>query len=250
MARISGWEGLDIGTLARRLALPRVVAFDSVPSTMDVASELAADGTPAGTLVICDSQLRGRGRGGRSWLSPSGSGVWTTLIERITDAAALEVLSLRVGLRVARVLDAMAPAPVGLKWPNDLFLQGGKLGGILVETRWRGSHPEWTAIGIGINVRQAAHPGAAALGSGRSRLSVLEAVIPAIRAAAAATGRLSGRELAEFASRDVAAGHTCIEPVRGTVRGVDDDGALLIDTPDGVQRRFLDGSLVVTGDWV
>lgn len=244
----SPYDGESADALARRLLLPQVVALQSVTSTMDIASELAADGAPAGTLVLADRQDRGRGRGGRAWASPGGAGVWCTIIERLDDAGGIAVLSLRAGLRVARALDPLAPAPVGLKWPNDLYLQGSKLGGILVETRWRGPRPEWTAIGIGINVREAGHPGAASLGPRVDRLEVLGAVVPAVRAAAATRGHLTAREVAEFGARDVALGRPCTEPAAGRVAGIDEDGALLVEAPGGV-RRFLDGSLVLAGEW-
>lgn len=117
-----------------------------------------------------------------------------------------------------------------------------------METRWRGSTPEWTAVGLGINVRESVHPGAASLGPDVSRLAVVEAVVPAIRAAVATSGRLTMRELAEFGARDVAVGRTCREPVDGVVAGVDEDGALRVETAGGT-RRFLDGSLVLAGDW-
>jgi BirA family biotin operon repressor/biotin-[acetyl-CoA-carboxylase] ligase len=87
-------------------------------------------------------------------------------------------------MRLARVLDRHAGTPVRLKWPNDLYAGGGKLGGILVEARWRDGRPDWAAIGVGINIRPpAAVPEAASLGAG-SRLTVLEDLMPAIRAAA------------------------------------------------------------------
>src|SRR5688572_8245425 len=120
---------------------------------MDVANALAGEGAPAGTLILADAQLAGRGRSGRRWESNSGDGIWMTLIERLNDVSAIDVLSLRIGLRAARALDRFAGVRVGLKWPNDMYLPAGKLGGILVESRWRGPRPEWTAIGIGINVR-------------------------------------------------------------------------------------------------
>jgi biotin-(acetyl-CoA carboxylase) ligase len=77
---------------------------------------------------------------------------------------------------------------------------------------------------------------------------VLDAVIPAMRDAAASTGHLSAREVAEFGARDVALRRTCREPVEGRVAGIADDGALLVETPGGI-RRFLDGSLVLAGVW-
>lgn len=238
------YEGRSAEDLARELSLPRVVMFDEVASTMDAANELASAGAPAGTLILADAQLAGRGRGGRRWESIKGDGIWLTLVERLNDLAALDVLSLRIGLRAARALDRFAGSPVRLKWPNDLYLREGKLGGILVESRWRGDRPEWTAIGIGINVRAAGFPGAASLGDKSDRLEVLGELIPALRAAASARGHLNDRELAEFASRDVATGRRCREPIAGKVAGVASDGALLIATTEGTQR-LTGGSLVL-----
>jgi BirA family biotin operon repressor/biotin-[acetyl-CoA-carboxylase] ligase len=238
------YDGAMDEELASELSLPRVVLFNEVDSTMDVANGLAADGAPAGTLVLADAQLAGRGRAGRRWESQAGSGIWLTLIERVNDPSALDVLSLRIGLRAARALDRFATDRIGLKWPNDLYLGTGKLGGILVESRWRGTRPEWTAIGIGTNVRAVGYPAGAALGAHVSRLAVLGELVPAVRAAAAARGHLSDGEVAEFAARDVAFGKMCREPWRGRVSGITPDGALLIETPGGMQR-MLDGSLVL-----
>ena len=241
---VGTWEGETGDSLASAFSLPRVVVLAEVPSTMDIANELAAEGAASGTLVLADSQLSGRGRAGRRWESRAGDGIWMTLVEHINDPAALDVLSLRIGLRVARVLDRFAGVPVGLKWPNDLYLPSGKLGGMLIETRWRGSRPEWTAIGIGINVRDVAAPGAAALGAGVSRLEVLGELVPAVRAAASAPGRLTSREVSDFSARDVAVGRTCIEPRQGRVQGIASDGALLIETTSGISR-VVEGSLVL-----
>lgn len=238
------YDGKTGEALATELSLPRVEVFDAVDSTMDVANALAAEGAPAGTLILADAQLAGRGRAGRRWESKSGDGIWMTLVERLNDVSALDVLSLRIGLRAARALDRFAGVRVGLKWPNDLYLPAGKLGGILVESRWRGSRPEWTAIGIGINVRATGFPGAATLGATVSRVEVIGELVPALRAATSARGHLSRQELEEFAGRDIAAGRACREPVAGLVAGVAADGALLIDTAAG-QKRVVEGSLIL-----
>lgn len=201
---------------------------------MDYAHQLAESGAPAGTLVIANAQRVGRGRGGRRWMSRAGDGIWMTLLERPNDLEALDVLSLRIGMRLARVLDRHAGTPVRLKWPNDLYAGGGKLGGILVEARWRDGRPDWAAIGVGINIRPPAEvPAAASLGA-RSRLTVLEDVMPAIRAAAAARGHLTAPELEEFAARDLARERPALEPARGRVAGVAPNGDLLIRTATGV----------------
>ena len=238
------YDGATGEALALELSLPRVLVLEQVPSTMDVAPTAATEGAPAGTMVVADAQLAGRGRAGRRWESRPGDGIWMTLVERVNDPRALEVLSLRIGLRTARALDRFAPDPVRLKWPNDLLLSVGKLGGILLESRWHGERPEWTAIGIGINVRHVSWPGGAALGSEVSRRDVLAELVPAIRAAATARGHLTDAELSEFAARDMARGRRCREPVSGIVAGIALDGALLIDTPDGV-KRVVEGSLVL-----
>lgn len=224
------------------LSLPRVVVMDEVQSTMDVARELADQGAPAGSLVLADSQKAGRGRAGRPWESRAGDGIWLTLLERLNDPAALDVLSLRIGLRAARALDRFAPARISLKWPNDLLLPTGKLGGILVESRWRGDRPEWTAIGVGINVRNVAFPRGAALGPAVARLEVLAELLPALRAAANARGHLSQREIEEFGARDAVSGRACRGPVQGRAAGIAPDGALLIETPTGL-KPVREGSL-------
>src|SRR4051812_42306663 len=113
----------------------KLIEYDEVGSTLDVAHELAANGAEAGTLIVANAQTAGRGRMGRTWRSEPGAGLWITLIERPGDASALEVLSLRVGLALAPALDAFTDATVQLKWPNDLYLRGRKLGGILIEAR-------------------------------------------------------------------------------------------------------------------
>jgi BirA family biotin operon repressor/biotin-[acetyl-CoA-carboxylase] ligase len=243
-AVVATYDGNTGEALASELSLPRVEVFDAVNSTMDVANALAADGAPAGTLVLADAQLAGRGRAGRRWESKPGDGIWMTLVERVNDVCVRDVLSLRIGLRVARVLDRFAGASVGLKWPNDLYLPSGKLGGILVESRWRGARPEWTAICIGINVRAPGFPGAAALGTGVSRLEVIGELVPALRAATSARGHLSEAEIGEFAARDIAARKPCREPVVGIVAGIAADGALLVDATDG-RKRIVDGSLIL-----
>lgn len=204
--------------------------YDEIASTLDAAHALAAEGATSGTLVLADAQTSGRGRLGRAWTSMPGAGVWLTLIERPRDIAALDVLSLRVGIALAPALEAFLDDGIRLKWPNDVYVNSLKLAGILVEARWRDATPEWIAIGVGINVRPpASEPRATGLRPGASRLRVLEAVVPRIRAAAAEIGLMRDEELQAFSDRDFASGRACAEPVRGVVRGIDSRGSLLVD---------------------
>lgn len=238
-------DGYSAAELASELGLPAVELLETTGSTLDVAHRLAADGAPAGSLVIADQQTAGRGRSGARWASAPGVGLWITLIERPEDSSGIEVLSIRVGIRAARALDIFAAEPIRLKWPNDLYVGDGKLAGILIEARWRDSRLEWVAVGIGINVAMPADvTGAAGLDPGTRRIEVLAELLPGVRQAAAATGDLTARELIEFDTRDMARGHQCVEPAQGTVRGISASGELLVALADTVVR-FRSGSLVL-----
>ncbi|MEO5904436.1 MAG: biotin--[acetyl-CoA-carboxylase] ligase [Gemmatimonadaceae bacterium] len=239
------FDGFSSGDLASLLDLPRVELLESTPSTLDIAHRLATAGLPAGVLVIADQQTAGRGRSGAKWLSPSATGIWMTLIERPSDISGLNVMSLRIGLRAARALDRFASEPIRLKWPNDLFVDGRKLAGILVEARWRDSRLDWVAIGVGVNVRPPVDfPQAGALDDGTRRIEVLTELVPALRAAAGAIGNLTSIELAEWNARDLARGRHCREPARGIVEGITCGGELLVALADSV-ARFRTGSLVL-----
>jgi BirA family biotin operon repressor/biotin-[acetyl-CoA-carboxylase] ligase len=227
------------------LELPRVELLESTTSTLDVAHRLAARGAPAGTLVIANEQTAGRGRGGKIWQSSPGAGLWLTLIERPSDTSGLGVLSLRVGLAAAEALDRFAPEPIRLKWPNDLYIDQGKLGGILVEARWREQAVEWVAIGLGVNVQAPKNvETAAGLEPGTDRLDVLGELVPAVLAAARATGPLQADEMEKFDARDLARGRRCVEPAVGRVAGITPTGELLVALADSV-APFRSGSLVL-----
>lgn len=232
--RPATYDGVTANALAERLRVPRAVVFHEVSSTLDVAHDLAAAGAPAGTIVLSDAQTAGRGRLGRRWRSAAGAGIWLTVIERPPGTMDLDLLPLRIGIALAPALSAFADDEVELKWPNDLYVRGGKLAGVLTEARWRGDGLEWVAIGVGINVRAPEGEAAAGLRGGADRAQVLDAALPAIREAAALRGPLTEAELSVFASRDLAAGRSCVEPVAGVVRGIDRAGSLLVEIASGV----------------
>jgi BirA family transcriptional regulator, biotin operon repressor / biotin---[acetyl-CoA-carboxylase] ligase len=239
------YDGASESELAARLKLPRIDIYDSVGSTMDAAHAAAEAGAPAGTLIVADRQTAGRGRGGRRWASEAGAGLWLTLIERPSDPRALDVLSLRLGLHLARVLDAFTATPVEIKWPNDLYVGIKKLAGILTEARWQDERPAWVAIGFGLNVRAPAEvPNAAGLRPGTNRGDVLATIVPALRAAANERGALSDAELAEYNERDMARGQPCSEPAVGTVAGISASGELLVRCGTAV-GAYRSGSLVM-----
>jgi BirA family biotin operon repressor/biotin-[acetyl-CoA-carboxylase] ligase len=242
----AAFDGCSASELARRLGLPRLDLFDAVGSTLDVAHRVAP-GAPSGTLVLADRQTAGRGRHGKRWASAPGVGIWLTLIERPTDVRALDVLSLRCGLHAAAVLDELAGHPIALKWPNDLYVRGRKLAGILIETRWRGTSPDWVAIGFGLNVLAPALETAAGLATGTSRIDAHTRLVPALRDAARARGPLRDDELAAWSARDLTFGRATTAPAAGVARGIDAAGELLIEEPGGILSRHRTGSLTLDG---
>ena len=226
-------ERVEALPTAAELGLHTLLHLRSVTSTMDEVHARARAGAPAGLLVVADEQTSGRGRSGNRWESDAERGLWMTLLERPSDAAVLRVLSLRIGLAIARAAEPLARGRILVKWPNDLYTSAGKLGGVLIEARWREQVVDWVAIGIGINVHAPAEvPHAASLRPDATRAALLRRVVPAIRAAAQGAGTLDARELAEWHGRDLSVGRDIIAPVTGTVQGIAPDGALLVREPD------------------
>jgi BirA family biotin operon repressor/biotin-[acetyl-CoA-carboxylase] ligase len=236
------YDGLPAAALAARLAVPGVLLFEQVGSTLDVAHHIAPE-APAGTLVLAGEQTAGRGRHGRRWASAPGAGIWLTLVERPSDARALEVLALRCGLYAADALDELAEAPIGVKWPNDLYVGDRKLAGILIETRWRGTAPDWVAIGFGLNVVAPDLATGIGLRSGVGRIEALERLVPALRRAAAATRHLSDDELAQWTRRDIAEHRALATPAPGRAAGINREGELRIVDASGVLTHHRTGSL-------
>lgn len=216
---------------------------------MEEAHARAQDGAAHGTAVVAARQSTGRGTRGRAWSSDEG-GLWMSVVVRPTRTDALEALSLRVGLATAAVLELACPAlpRLSLKWPNDLMIDGRKLGGILCEARWGGGHCQWIVIGVGINVRNP-------LPTELDRIAVaIRAWDPAIEpvklaapvaAAVALAGReagpLSDRELRAFALRDALTGARVSEPVIGSAEGITAAGALRVRTDAGPIREVFAG---------
>ena len=242
---VGQYDDVPAHTLAEQLGVPLLVALDTTTSVLDDAHRLAADGAPSGTLLLAEEQTAGRGRGGKRWISRPGSGIWLTLLERAPTVSTLGLLSIRLALAGATAVQRFAAGPVMVKWPNDLWVDGRKLAGILVEARWRDAMPEWLAIGVGVNlVPPSEEPRAVGLPLAPSRIAVLEALVPALRAALQPDGELSAAEQEELARRDAARGRLLREPGRGVADGISATGELLVRSDDGSVRRYRSGSLV------
>jgi BirA family biotin operon repressor/biotin-[acetyl-CoA-carboxylase] ligase len=121
-------------------------------STIDLARDWLDRGAPDGAVVIALRQFDGRGRLDRAWSSPPG-GLWLTLIlRRHVEPEHAGLLGIILALAAADAVDRVAGTRVMLRWPNDLLLDGRKLGGVLVETRLQGDHIEAALLSLGLNV--------------------------------------------------------------------------------------------------
>ncbi|MCF8198246.1 MAG: biotin--[acetyl-CoA-carboxylase] ligase [Sulfuritalea sp.] len=136
-----------LGTAARRFDIDIVPICDS---TNAVLLDRAEAGAPSGTVLIAEEQTAGRGRRGRNWLASRGDSLTFSLLWRFAPGTAPAGLSLAVGVAVARALEKVGVGDTALKWPNDMLKGGRKLGGILVELVPGAPHA--AVIGIGINL--------------------------------------------------------------------------------------------------
>ncbi len=228
------------------------IRLDVVDSTLDELHALAASGADDGTWVVAAEQRAGRGSRGRTWHSPRG-GLWLSVLRRgVATPGGFELLSLRAGLAVARVLDGLpAAVPVMLKWPNDLMVHDRKVGGLLTEARWQGDRLQWVAIGLGLNVANAIPTElasrAAALNDFCSETTVEALAEPIARALATLqleAPRLTTEELADLRARDWLLDRRISSPLAGTGAGIDEQGRLLVVDVGGNLRCISLGDIV------
>lgn len=136
-----------------------VLYFDTIDSTNTKAQELAEKGYQSGTLVVADKQESGKGRRGRSWVSPSGTGIFMTLmIKPNINPNNASMLTLVAALAVAKAITSVTGEEALIKWPNDIVVNGKKVCGILTEMNAQFDYINHIVVGIGINVHNESFP--------------------------------------------------------------------------------------------
>jgi BirA family biotin operon repressor/biotin-[acetyl-CoA-carboxylase] ligase len=139
---------------ALRRRLRNIAVHWQIDSTNTELLRAAAAGAPDLSVCLAEMQSAGRGRRGRSWISPLGANVYFSLLKRFEGGMGmLSGLSLAAGVALAQALEDCGAAGIGLKWPNDVIVDGRKLAGILVEAGGEFLGPCFAVIGIGINLR-------------------------------------------------------------------------------------------------
>jgi BirA family biotin operon repressor/biotin-[acetyl-CoA-carboxylase] ligase len=230
--------------------------YRDVPSTNDVAAAWAECGAREGCVVVADGQSAGRGRHGRYWASPAGAGLYLSTVLRPADHM-LALLTIAAGVGVAVGIQAATGIVPDLKWPNDVFINGRKVAGVLAEATSCATGTR-VVLGVGINVSVAAYPPEVAdlatslereVGGPVTRGHLLTECLCGLadqyqdladgrRAAVLDAWRV--RAAATFARRvqwnDVG------ETREGTAEGIDDSGALLVRTDVG-QTRVMAGDV-------
>ncbi len=230
---------LNTKTYGRTLSIAEQTA-----STNDLAKTEARCGGAHGSVFIADTQTQGRGAQGHAWVSPPGSDIYLSIIERsMLRPEVLPTLTLAVGLGVAECVESLIHQPAQIKWPNDVLINNLKCAGILVESTIDEGKPT-CIIGIGLNVNRPEWPAelegiatslllqsqtrfdrshvvASLLNHVEQRVRALEAQGPTHIANAL-------RNKLAWVGEHVVCGDTT-----GTLRGVSDDGALRLDTPTG-----------------
>lgn len=234
------WEGHDAGAWREILGVPAVHLFDTTGSTNDVARDLAAAGAPSLTLVVADHQTRGRGRGGRSWLSQPGSSLLCSIIFRTEPAAdaAPGAAPVRLGHAVATAIGEVAGVDARIKWPNDVVIPGhGKVAGILCEAAMR-QGTSFIVAGIGVNLRTPGENYAALMTVTErevARGDLLRAIVRIVKGLPRSISTpLDDAELARVRERDILFGNQVEDDTGtlGTARGIAPDGSLIIQAGD------------------
>ena len=216
-----------------------------IDSTNARARELAVGGAPHGTLVTADEQTAGRGRQGRVWVAPVGEALLMSLVVRELGAG---TLPLAAAVAVAEACEELAPVEARIKWPNDVWIDGRKVSGILLEGR---PQEGWAVIGIGLNVAIREFPDelrdiATSLElSGARDAGVERALATLLERLDAWLAARPEEAIAAWRERDALIG----EPIRwyggaGTAAGIDDKGSLLVDLDGGDGRTALDAGEV------
>lgn len=237
----------------------RVVYLDAVDSTNKYARALAAQGAAHGTLVLADTQSGGRGRRGRSWISPAGEGIFMSLILRPDmPPARVAKLSLLTALAVATAIERQTGLDARIKWPNDIVIAGRKVCGLLLEMDADEHAVRSVVAGVGINVHQQAFDEEIAhtassldiLSGGRcSRAAIVGAFLEAFEEAMEMDEAAMMRA---YCARSATIGQrvqviSLTGTYTGTADGITDSGSLLVTGDDGERREVLAADVSVRG---
>ncbi|MCK9604812.1 MAG: biotin--[acetyl-CoA-carboxylase] ligase [Candidatus Omnitrophica bacterium] len=244
---------LDTGFIGKK-----IYYFDSVASTVDVAMQLGMQGAPEGTLVLAESQTKGKGRLGRIWFSPKYKGIYPSLILRpkILPAQA-SLLTLLAAVSICEAIRDSTGLDAQIKWPNDILMHHKKLGGILTELSAEMDEINFVVIGFGLNVnndKKTLLSGATSLKEQKkeniNRISLLQEVLRKIEINYLLFQK-KGPEpvISKWRDYGITLGRRVKvychkEHIEGEAVDIDIDGGLLIRKDSGVTKKVMAGDVV------
>jgi BirA family biotin operon repressor/biotin-[acetyl-CoA-carboxylase] ligase len=235
--------------------------FNETTSTNDIAEKLARDGVREGVVIFAESQTKGRGRMGRRWVSPSGKGLWFSVLVRPPmppqAATQLTVIAATATARAIREQTRLVPQ---IKWPNDILLDGKKVVGVLTELAAELDRVRHVTLGIGVDVNVTEFPAelrdiatSLAIAAGR-QIDRAELAAAILRELDRDYARVCAGEFAsiaeEWEQQCVTLGrrvriHNGAHTVSGRAESLDADGALLLRTDHGHLERIIGGDVVI-----
>jgi BirA family biotin operon repressor/biotin-[acetyl-CoA-carboxylase] ligase len=241
----------------QRLAPRPVRYFTHVGSTNDVALECLCEGAASGSVVITDEQVKGRGRLGRSWYTPPGTALIVSYVLH-PQVEHLPRITMMGAVSICEMIEQVGAQAVGIKWPNDVQLNGLKVSGVLPETVWQGDRLVGVVLGMGVNVRidfnRTELDGKAisletALGRSLNRLDLLVYWLERLDHWSAHLDEVYEpwkRRLTTLGQQVslMNAGET----VMGIAESVEPDGALLVRDSDGTVHRMVAGDIRLGSD--
>ncbi len=255
--------------LAARAKPPTIITLEQVDSTNSEASRQLAAGSRTPLVILAREQTQGRGRRGRVWHSPPAGNLYSTFVFRPKlEPARLQDFTLWMGLNVCELIANFCSVEPGLKWPNDVYFNGRKAGGMLTEARIDADEVHDLVFGLGLNLN--AHSSELPKELQKSAISLAEAAgapLDVNRFAAALIGRVltacnrffEGDYRDKFAELwprfDVLRGQPVNvtqgdRSVAGTATGIDDEGSLIVRTNAGRTERFRAGEVTLSRDAV
>ena len=240
--------------------------FLELDSTNNFARRLAEQATSAGTIVIAERQTQGRGRAGRSWISPPYMNLYLSIVLRpeLPPAEAPQI-TLMAAVALADTVASFMSLPVLIKWPNDILVNGKKLAGILTEASSTSERIDFVILGIGINlnfpeklmpeaIRQRATSLLIATQNNIRREVFLRRLIQDLDRCygileETGFGAIMPRWEARFGLRDRRVRVDMIDgAIFGRARGIDRDGALIVETDNGKFQRVIAGDVIPMED--
>lgn len=236
----------------------KIIVLDEVDSTNSYAKKLASEGAPHGTAVIADMQTGGRGRLGRKFVSPSGKGIYLSVVIRPTFGMELaSMITSAAAVAAAKAVEELTATDVQIKWVNDLYMNGRKICGILTEASvgLEMKHLDYAVIGIGINVRSTQEDFDDELktiatsiedetGKRIDRNALCGAVLNSLEEV---LGSMESRSfLEEYRRRELLTGNMITANIGGVTQtgkalGIDNNANLIVQFPDGTVKNLSSG---------